>query len=295
MSEEPAFLRDCRVAIIGLGLMGGSLALALRGHCRSLLGSDPDPAAAGLARERRAVDVFSADPAAVLAESDLVILAAPVRAILRLLADLPQLHPGGPVVIDLGSTKGSVTSAMQALPARFDPLGGHPMCGREKGSLAAADPLLFRGRTFALSALERTTPRARRLGLELVQAVGAQPLWLDPATHDRWTAATSHLPYLLASALAGCTPPEVAPLVGTGFASTTRVAASPAGMMLDILLTNQPNLLEALERLHGRLDAMEACLRQGDEAALLAMLEEGAARQRSLTAPQTPTTGENRR
>lgn len=285
--DEPAFLRDCRVAILGLGLMGGSLALALRGQVRGLLGCDPDPAAAELAQRRQAVDVFSANPAQILPESDLVILAAPVRAILGLLAELPRLHPGRAVVMDLGSTKTRVLAAMQALPARFDPLGGHPMCGKERGSLAAAEPGLFRERAFALTPLERTTARARRLAEELTRAIGARALWLDAATHDRWTAASSHLPYWVSSALAGSTPLEAAPLIGSGFASTSRVAASPAGMMLDVLLTNEANLLEAIGRLRGRLDRMETCLRQGDEAGLLRLLEESAG-QRQRLVPESP-------
>jgi prephenate dehydrogenase len=292
VSGEPGFLSGCRVAILGLGLMGGSLALALRGHCRELLGSDPDPAAGELARQRQVVDTFSVDPAAILPQSDLVILAAPVRAILHLLADLPRLHPGSPVVFDLGSTKSSVIQAMQTLPARFDPLGGHPMCGNEKGSLAAADGGIFDQHVFAFTPLERTSARARRLAEEVARTAGARTLWLDAVTHDRWAAATSHLPYWLASALAGSTPDEVAPLIGPGFASTSRVAASPSGMMLDVLVTNQANLLEAVGRLRDRLDWMEACLRQGDETGLLRLLEEGAEQRQRLVAPQPlPSTG----
>jgi prephenate dehydrogenase len=286
-SEEPAFLRDCRVAIIGLGLMGGSLALALRGQVRQLLGSDPDPATAELARSRQVVDVFSPDPGQILPESDLVVLAAPVRAILRLLEELPQRHPGRAVVLDLGSTKRQVLAAMQALPERFEPLGGHPMCGKETGSLAAAEAGLFQERVFAFTPLPRTSERARRLALELAQAIGARALWLDAATHDRWTAASSHLPYWVASALAGSTPAEAAPLIGTGFASTSRVAASPSGMMLDVLLTNPDNLLEAIGRFRARLDHMETCLRQGDATGLLALLEDGAEQRGRLVPSQT--------
>lgn len=177
---------------------------------------------------------------------------------------------------------------MQALPARFDPLGGHPMCGKEQGSLAAADGSLFEQHVFAFTPLERSSARARRLAEEVARTVGARPLWLDAVSHDRWTAASSHLPYWLASALAGSTPPEAAPLIGPGFASTSRVAASPPGMMLDVLLTNQANLLEAIGRLRGRLDQMEDCLRHGDEAGLLRLLEEGAGQRRRLVPDPPP-------
>ncbi len=278
-------LSECRVAILGLGLMGGSLALALKGRCRAILGCDPDPAALALARERQAADQLAADPAELLPQADLVVLAAPVRAILGLLASLPGLHPGPAVVLDLGSTKRAVVAAMSGLPERFDPLGGHPMCGRERGTLAAADPGLFQGRTFAFTALPRTSRRACELAEELACAIGAQPLWLDPETHDRWTASSSHLPYLAANALAAVTPPEVAPMVGTGFLSTTRLAVSPVEMMLDVVLTNRENVLPALVRLRGQLERLETSLKQNDEAALRAALQEGAARRELLAPP----------
>jgi len=287
--DEPGFferpsLAACRVAILGLGLMGGSLALALRGRCRLLLGSDPDPAALDLARNYHAVDDCSADPAEILPRAELVILAAPVGAILRLVTDLPRLHPGRAAVIDLGSTKRAVTRAMQSLPARFDPLGGHPMCGRERGTLAAADPRLFEGKTFAFTALERSGPLARQLAVELAAAVGAQPLWLDPETHDRWTASSSHLPYLVANALAAATPPEVAPMVGTGFLSTTRLAVSPVSMMLDVVMTNREYVRPALRRLQDQLARLQSALEANDEPTLRALLQSGAD-QRERIAP----------
>lgn len=292
-SAEPAFaelppLSECLVAVVGLGLMGGSLALALRGRCRRLLGCDPNPAARTLALNSGVVAEVSADPAEILPRAHLVVLAAPVRAILGLLAVLPLQHPGAPVVLDLGSTKRAVVAAMQALPPRFDPLGGHPMCGREKGGLSAADASLFAGRTFAFSALERTSPGARRLAGELAQAVGARALWLDAATHDRWTAATSHLPYLAANALAAVTPSEAAPLAGPGFTSTTRVAVTPSEMMLDVLLTNREAVLAGLERYQAQLARLHASLAQGDEAALRELLQAGAA-QREQILPAAPT------
>jgi prephenate dehydrogenase len=275
-------LSQCKVAVLGLGLMGGSLALALRGRCQKILGYDPDPQAVALAREYRAVDLAAEDSRTVLAGADLVILAAPVRAIIHLLADLPGLHPGRAVVIDLGSTKQEIVEAMACLPERFDPLGGHPMCGREKGTLAAADKDLFLNRTFAFTALKRTSTHARRLAEELALAVGAHALWLDVETHDRWTSASSHLPYLVANALAAATPGEAAPMIGTGFISTTRLAISPVEMMLDVVLTNRPNLIQALHSFRGQLDQIEHCLAEGDEAALRELLREGAAQRERL-------------
>jgi prephenate dehydrogenase len=268
-------LASSRIAIAGLGLMGGSLALALHGRCQALLGIDNDPAALALARAAAVFEAVSADPAQILPGADVVVLAAPVRAILQLLRVLPELHEGPAVVLDLGSTKVQVCAAMAALPGRFDPLGGHPMCGKETRSLANAEAGLFQGATFVLAPLERTSALALGLAEALVRAVGARPLRLDPATHDRWAAATSHLPYLLSAALAAATPSDSRPLIGPGYRSMTRLAHTSPEMMGDVLATNQANVLEALRRLQDRLAQVEALLAQGQWEDLKALLGSG--------------------
>lgn len=264
---SPLFLREARVAMVGLGLMGGSLAMALRGHCAALYAADPDPEVQALATARKMVELMVARPDE-LPPADLIILAAPVRAILHLLQTLPQWHPAPAVVLDLGSTKTAVTEAMAVLPSQYDPLGGHPMCGKEVGSLRHADPLLYRGAPFAFTPVPQTTARARQIAAELATAVSAHTLWLDAETHDRWAAATSHAPYLIANALLAATPAEVAPLIGTGFRSTTRIAATPPSMMLDVLFTNRQHILAALGQFRARLDALEKDLIALDEASL---------------------------
>ena len=150
------------------------------------------------------------------------------------------------------------------------------MAGKERPTLANAEADLYHGAPFALTPLPRTSPRGRALALELVHAVGAHPLWLDPETHDRWVGATSHLPYLVANTLAAVTPPEAAPLVGPGFRSTARLAPSTQKMMLDILATNRSHLLEGVGRFRQRLDEIEAALVTEDLARLTALLAEGS-------------------
>ncbi len=279
---EPGFLQGARVAILGLGLMGGSLALALRGRCAALLGVDADAQVVQMARQRRVVDLASTDAGGRLPQADLIVLAAPVNAILRLLEELPRLHPGPAIVIDLGSTKARVLEAMGRLPERFDPLGGHPMCGKEISGLANAEAGLFQGAAFAFTPLARTSSRARGLARELCAATGAHPVWLDAATHDRWVAATSHLPYLLANALAAGTPLEAAPLAGPGFRSSTRLAPTPPGVILDVLMTNRENVLASLRGLRARLEGMESLLAGEDFPALQELLAQGAQQYRQL-------------
>ena len=280
--DESDFLAPARVAILGLGLMGGSLAMALRGKCASLLGIDSDPETLALARRLRIVDRLGSRPEDLLPDADVVILATPVRAIMTLLGELDYLHPGKAVVIDLGSTKLGIVQAMAALPDRFDPVGGHPMCGKERSSLANAEAGLFRGAPFAFTPLPRTTPRGRGLAMQLAYALGAEPLWLDPETHDRWVGSTSHLPYLIANILAAVVPVEAAPMAGTGLRSTTRLAPSPLNVIQDILMTNRENVLAAVRRFQARLDSVEKCLADADEHGLAELLSQGALNYESL-------------
>jgi len=275
-------LPSSRIAILGLGLMGGSLALALRGRCRELLAADPDPHTRALARQNQVVDIITDDPGSILPQADVIVLAAPVEAILDLLSTLPELHPASAIVLDLGSSKVRICQAMENLPARFDPVGGHPMCGKERLGLSNADPRLYRGAAFAFTPLERTSDRVREFASQLAQAVGARPLWLDAAAHDRWVAATSHLPYLVSSALVMATPLEAAPLVGPGFRSASRLASTPHSMMSSVLVSNQDEVLAALRLVRGQLDLLEACLASGDTGALNRLLQASQIRQREL-------------
>jgi prephenate dehydrogenase len=276
-------LLDLHVAIVGLGLMGGSLALALRGRVARLYGIDSDQETRTLALERDVVDEVDSSGDTILPKAELIILATPICAILEMIEQLPALHPGSPVVVDIGSTKGEVVEALGKLPERFDPLGGHPMCGKERLSLANADPAIFQGAAFAFTPLQRTSPRARVIAEQLATEVGSRPLWLDPITHDRWTAATSHLPYLIASALSLATPTEAAPLVGSGFRSTTRVAAQKPAMFLDIVKTNRVNLINGISQFRNELDAIQSCLEGGDFDELEVILSHSSAQQRELS------------
>jgi prephenate dehydrogenase len=178
-------------------------------------------------------------------------------------------------VIDIGSTKADVVREMQKLPPRFDPLGGHPMCGKEKLSIENAEASLFLNAIFAFTPSENTSENAQQIAEQIAQSIGANPLWIDAETHDRWTAATSHFPYIAASALALSTPTAAAPLAGPGFRSTTRLAATPASLMLDILATNRINILEALDQFRQQIDQMRTLLEANEFEHLQNLLESG--------------------
>jgi len=280
-----AKLAEARVAIVGLGLMGGSLALALAGRCREIIGVEIVPAPRAAALERglihRAADFDSA-----LAAADLVVLATPVRTILTQLSSLSQLSfdVSRLTLLDLGSTKLQITRAMEQLPAAFDPLGGHPMCGKEISGLGNADADLYRGKTFVLCPLERTTPHALALAHELVSDIGARPLHLDAEAHDRYAAAISHLPYTVSVALMRAVMTNdsegVWQLAASGFRDTSRLAASDLTMMTDTLLTNRSAILNALAQFKSELDSLTAAIDSGDPDVLRSALE-SAQRKRS--------------
>ena len=270
-------LLDTRVCVIGLGLMGGSLALALRGKCASIAGYDVDPRVVETAVTRGVIERGTTDLTNVPDEIDLVILAAPVGAILDLIPKLPAWIPYPFHLLDLGSTKSTIVDEMSRLPEWVSPLGGHPMCGKETPGLAAADGDLFRDSVFVLTPLERTLPATMTLARQLVAAVGARPLILDPARHDRLAAAISHVPYLAAVALVDAVmrvDDDLAwTMAASGFRDSTRLAASSVTMMLDILLTNRASVLDALSRVQLSLQAFATLIEQGDEARLRSTLE----------------------
>jgi prephenate dehydrogenase len=261
-------LRDARIAIVGLGLMGGSLALALKGKCAAIYGVDFDHATLELALTKGVVDQTASEPIKLLSQADLIILATPVPAILDFIRKLPALAQNDCIVLDLGSTKENIVQAMASLPERFDPIGGHPICGKEKLGLENAEANLYQGASFVITPLGRTTLRARQAAVEIITAVGSHLIEMKAEEHDRALAFTSHLPFLLSSALALCTPAEYAPFIGTGFRSTSRLAGTPSSITLGILQSNRENVLMALSVFQSRLAEIQAGLVAADFQAL---------------------------
>lgn len=272
--DKPGFtLKNANIALIGLGLMGGSLALSLKPRCQRLSAYDPHLPTLELARHQDIVHLAEGDPAKILADADLVILACPVPAIVDWLARLPEYIQHPCIVLDIGSSKRTIVAALETLPANFDPIGGHPICGRERLSLENAERFLYRDAPFVLTPLERTSENARSAALQIVKAIGANPFWLDAEDHDQILAAVSHLPYLLSSALALTTPKEVAPLLGPGFRSTSRLAGTPSSMMLGVLQSNVDNVLTSIESFRHALDNLESALKSGNQEALQSVLD----------------------
>jgi prephenate dehydrogenase len=261
-------LRDSRIAIIGLGLMGGSLALALRGKCAALYGIDSDRATLKFALDQGVVDQADSNPANLLPQADLVILATPVPKIIEFIYRLPSFIQKPCIVFDLGSTKVDIVRAMSVLPEHFDPIGGHPICGKEKLGVENAEAGLFRNAPFITTPLGRSSWRARNAAAQIISAVGARPIELEDEAHVRALAFTSHLPFLVSSTLALATPEEYVPFSGTGFRSTSRLAGTSSSIMLGILQSNRENVLKALSVFQQHLSEIQTKLAAGDDRSL---------------------------
>jgi prephenate dehydrogenase len=260
-----------RVAIIGVGLIGGSLGLALKhsGFEGTIAGAD-HPAALKRARERGALDEAWEELEPAVAGADLVFLAAPILAILDLLGRVRRAAPDAAVVTDAGSTKTQICDRASTLFVE-GPLfiGGHPLAGREQQGVEAANAGLFRGTRWVLTpqrVADLETPRGSVL-LECIETLGAQPVVMDAEVHDQIVAWTSHLPQLTATALAATVldnldDPEDLRLSAAGLRDTTRLADSPYRMWRDICLTNSENLETALSALIQKLDDLRDNLRR---------------------------------
>jgi prephenate dehydrogenase len=268
--------------------MGGSLAAALtaRHACRRVVGVARREETVTQAMAMGIVHQGTCHLDEGVRDADVVVLATPVRAVIELIGQIGLLLPPGCLLTDVGSTKVAVAQAMQALPPHVQPVGGHPMCGKETAGLSAAEPSLYEGATYVLTPLARTADVALALARELTQAVGARPLLLDASRHDKLVAAISHLPYLLAASLVaaaeGLADERVWQVAASGFRDTTRLAASDETMMLDILLTNRTAVRQALARFEDQLADLTRLLERGDAIGLRAAMTAAARRRRRL-------------
>lgn len=266
------------LAIVGVGLIGGSVGLAARrrGAAGRVLGVDGRPEALRQALERGAVDEARPDLRSAALEADVMLFCTPVDLIAgQVLAASAACRPGT-LLTDAGSTKAAVVRAVEGgLPAGVDFVGGHPLAGSEKQGPEHASATLFEGRLVLLTRTPRTDDNALSRTAGFWEALGARVRVMDPDEHDRALAVTSHLPHLTASALAGTTPPEWLGLTAGGFRDATRVAAGGPELWAGIFLSNTGAALAALDGLEGRLAEFRRALEEGDREALTALLREG--------------------
>lgn len=264
--------RARHLAIVGLGLMGGSLALAMRAHADFISGVDGDENARADAIARGMVDCATADLQQGVNQADVVILAAPVRAIVEMLnMRIGSYLRSNTLLIDIGSTKQDIVDSMASLPIGVNAVGGHPMTGKENGGIQESDATLYRGRPFVLCPSRRTTPAARLHALAFVETLGAVPIEMDAERHDQIVAGISHLPYLLSATLVATIANQARDdaayweLAAGGFRDTSRLAASDVTMMGDILSTNTQAVATLLAQFRMQLAMLETMLIAGDD------------------------------
>lgn len=251
-------------AVVGLGLIGGSLALGLRAAGATVVGVDVDEAALALARQRGAIDTGSTDLGTVAA-ADLVIVATPLAQVADVGIAAARRMSRGAVLTDTGSVKAPVVAAIHAgLPPGIRFVGGHPMAGSERQGMAAADAALLDGRPFVLTPTGRTDPGAVVAVREAVERIGMRPVVMDPVDHDEMVAQVSHLPYLVSVALLRSAAEEARAIGGPALEEMTRVAHSPEAMWQEVCRANREAILRALARFEAELARLRCGLEEGE-------------------------------
>ncbi len=281
-------MKTPRITIIGVGLIGGSLGLALKAAGHDVTGVDSDQGSLAIAVERGSVDRGATDLAAGVAAADIVFLCTPVLQIPALAARIAPHLKTGAIVTDVGSTKKFLGEKIaRLLPRGVHYVGGHPMAGREKSGIAAADINLFRDKRYILTP-GAATPEAVAAIADLIRETGARASVMDVVHHDDCAAVISHVPHVVAAGLVnllGRYPGEeenIGALAGGGFCDTTRIASSDADMWADICLTNPVAITAGLEELQALLGDVAAAIRRGDRAAVHAFFAAAKARRDNI-------------
>jgi prephenate dehydrogenase len=273
------------IAILGFGLMGASLALGLRkrGFTGRIIGYARREETRSRALELNIADAVFADPSEAVREADIIVICVPIWTIAKLAEEIiPALKPGA-VVTDVGSTKSELLKMMEPLFAGSKAwfVGSHPIAGSEKTGIDAGHPDLYEGRLTVVCPSADTPEAAEQTVSGLWKSAGSEVVEMSPAEHDAMLASTSHLPHMIAAALARSVadgdPAIKADFCGTGFKDTTRVASGSADMWVDIIDTNRVALEAELDRFHDELQGLITILRGGNGDDIRQWLETAAA------------------
>ena len=279
---ERAMDRSQNITILGLGLMGSSLALALRkrGASVTLAGYARREETRIRALEDGVVDSVYADPVEAVRAADIVVVCVPIWSIAELAKKIVGAMKSGAVLTDVGSTKSELLKTLDPVFTESEVyfVGSHPIAGSEKTGISAGNPDLYAGRMTVVCPSEQTPDSAEQRVCELWRAAGSEVVEMSPKAHDAMLASTSHLPHMVSAALArsvaGDDPSKKADYCGTGFKDTTRVASGSADMWVDIIDTNRVALEAELERFHEELQGLIHILRSGKGDDIRRWLEE---------------------
>lgn len=273
-----------QITIIGMGLIGTSLGMALRSADEKtaplgsvkVIGFDQDKKALSDARGRLAIDVIANSLSDAVRGSQIVVIATPVGAIEGVMTQLGALLSENVVVTDVASTKANVVKlAEQYLPAGVDFVGGHPMAGKEQSGAMAAEPDLFKNAIYCLTPGKRARQHSIDIIEGLVNQVGAKPYYIEPAEHDAYVAGISHLPFLMSIALGEVTTRspawrEMGPLASSGYRDTSRLASGNPVMHRDIALANRDAIVRWINDVARQLLEFRDQIQDGDGEKLLA-------------------------
>lgn len=274
------------ILIVGLGLIGSSLALCIRKQHPDyhILGFEPNPASAQVALEQKMVDYLSDDLVELAGLADVILLSVPIQVSLELIEELSHMNlKEGVLITDAGSTKSAIVTAAEKflLPKNINFIGGHPMAGSHKSGAAAADIHLFENAYYIMTPCQATKADAVPRLTDLLSGTGARFVQIDAEEHDRVTSQISHFPHVLASSLMNQAGdyaqnhPFTNNFAAGGFRDMTRIAESEPGMWTSILMTNPEAILDRIEEFQDRLNQVSTVLKSGNKEAIWEFFETG--------------------
>jgi prephenate dehydrogenase len=271
-------MRIQTLTIVGVGLIGGSIALAAkrRGLAGRVVGTGKNQAELERALAAGAIDECSMDCAEAVGAADLAVFCMPVDQIADQVLAAATTCSAKTLLTDTGSTKSAIVKQVEAgLPDGVTFVGSHPLAGSEKRGVEYADADLLAGRVTIVTRTPRTASSALERAIQFWESLGSRTRVMDPEEHDRSLGLTSHLPHLIASALAGILPPQLRELTATGFRDTTRIAAGDPALWNAVFRQNQRELLASLQLFQRRLEKFRTALAGEDQKALEALLKDG--------------------
>ena len=289
--------RPGTVVIVGVGLIGGSIGLAIRARnvARRVVGVDPDPARLEQGLRLGAIDGVANDLKTGLVEAEVAVICTPVTATVSLVLEASRLGPDSILIIDVGSTKARIVAEVEADSlARSRFVGCHPIAGSERQGVEHSRADLFQGRTSVLTLSDRTPlDRVERARI-FWTALGSNVVEVDPKVHDDQLAMTSHLPHFIASALASTVPPELSAMAAGAYRDGTRVADADASLWAGIFLDNRQSVLEALSAFEGEFHSFQQALLAQDHDRLVSWWDRGRGRRSAFLDPKSESSPQNR-